>query len=291
MSPRVRGMIAVRHLSPGRATSFSDPRSADVPLPTRVELEQLVLQKYGNNSGQLTGPGLLQRSRFGYYLPGDVYEALVSRLVYPGCSWVDVGGGHHVFPNNPKLARELASRCSSVVAVDPSPNVHDNDFVHERIQRPLEEYQATRQHDLATLRMVVEHVDRPAPFVKALYNLLSPGGLAVVFTINRFSPISLISRAVPFRLHSSIKSVFWGGEDRDTFPVRYKMNGKKALKQLFTSNGFEEAAFSYLDDLSTWIFHQRLHSIELHVWRLFRSLGLHYPEKCLLAVYRKKRSP
>jgi SAM-dependent methyltransferase len=261
--------------------------AADVSLPTRAELERLVLQKYGNDSGEVTGPGLRLRSRFGYYLPGDVYEALIGRLVYRGCSWLDVGGGHHVFPNNPKLARELTSRCASVVAVDPSANVHDNAFVHERIQSPIQAYHPARQYDLATLRMVVEHVDQPAAIARALHDLLFPGGLAVVLTVNRASPISLISRAVPFRLHAPIKSVFWGGQDRDTFPVRYRMNSRKALRSVFTASGFEEAAFAYLDDLSTWIFHPRLHYAELQSWRLFRALGLPYPENCLIGIYRK----
>ena len=115
-------------------------------------------------------------------------------------------------------------------------------------------------------------------------------GLAVILTINRNSPISLVSRAVPFRLHSPIKSVFWGGEDRDTFPVRYRMNSRKALRGVFTANGFEEAAFAYLDDLSTWIFRPRLHHAELQGWRLFRALGLRYPENCLLGIYRKQLS-
>src|SRR6267154_2272028 len=109
----------------------------DVPphamFPSPTELEQLVVQKYGIERGEVTGWGPRQRSRFGYYLPGDVYEALIRRLVFPGCSWIDVGGGHQVFPDNPRLATELVSRCSTVVAVDPSPNVHENVYVHHRV--------------------------------------------------------------------------------------------------------------------------------------------------------------
>src|SRR5947209_2019067 len=83
--------------------SVSRFRDVDISrLPSQVELEQVVVQKHGNTNGEVTGWGPLQRSRFGYYLPGDVYEALIRRLVFPGCSWIDIGGGHDIFPDNPK---------------------------------------------------------------------------------------------------------------------------------------------------------------------------------------------
>jgi SAM-dependent methyltransferase len=257
-------------------------------FPARTDLEELVVQKYGNERGEVTGWGPRQRSRFGYYLPGDVYEALIGRLVFPGCSWIDIGGGRQVFPDNPRLATELVSRCASVVAVDPSPNVHENMYVHERVQSAIEDYKTDQRFDLATFRMVVEHVDTPDAIVRALNTLLLPGGLAVVFTINRSSPISLVSRALPFRLHGPIKRLFWGGDDKDTFPVRYKMNSRSALLQCFSAQGFDEAAFAYLDDLSTWLKYRRLNYLELETWRLFHALGLTYPENCLLGIYRKR---
>ena len=64
-------------------------------------------------------------------------------------SWLDVGGGHNIFPENPALAEALVSRCSTVVAVDPSANVHDNRFVQERVQAFIEDYRTDQQFDLA----------------------------------------------------------------------------------------------------------------------------------------------
>jgi len=125
-------------------------------LPSQTDLEQLFVQKYGNERGDVTGWGPRQRSRFGYYLPGDVYEALIRRLVFPGCSWI--------------LQDEFTGRAASE----------------------------------------------------------------------------------------------------------------------FSAHGFEEAAFAYLDDLSTWLLYRRLNYIEIQAWRLFRALGLPYPENCLLGIYRKR---
>ncbi len=124
-----------------------------------ADLEALFAQKYG--APETTGWAPRRRFRFGYYLPADAYECLVSQNVAAGCSWLDVGGGHSIFPNNTELASTLVLRCATVVAVDPSENVLKNTFVHERVRSKLEDYAPSRQFGLATLRMVVEHVPNP----------------------------------------------------------------------------------------------------------------------------------
>jgi len=253
--------------------------------PSPLELSQLFLQKYGRPESIGWAPN--QRLRFGYYSPADVYEATVAKLVRPGYSWIDIGGGQDIFPDNAGLARSLVSRCSLVVAVDPSENVRENDFVHERVQSLIEEYRSDREFDLATLRMVVEHVQEPERVVGAIRRLLRPGGLAVLLTVNLWSPIATISRLTPFRLHHPIKRLIWGGEEEDTFPVRYLMNTRRKLRGFFEAEGFREAEFRFLDDLSAFGRFRILNLAELSLWKLMSTLGLHYPENCLLGVYER----
>ena len=114
-----------------------------VIVPSRAELEALFEQKHG--PADRLGWSPVRRRRFGYFLPSDVYEATVNRAVREGCAWLDVGGGHNIFPENPALAEALVSRCSTVVAVDPSANVHDNRFVQERVQAFIEDYRTDQQ--------------------------------------------------------------------------------------------------------------------------------------------------
>jgi SAM-dependent methyltransferase len=259
--------------------------NADI-FPTREQLKGLFLQKYGHP--EQVGWAPRRRYRFAYYLPSDVYECLVGTLVTPGCAWLDVGGGHDIFPQNPGLARELVSRSAKVVAIDPSDNVLRNRFVHERVQSTLEEYRPDQQFDLATMRMVVEHVSSPEGFVEQLARLVKPGGVAVVLTINRLSPIGLLSWLLPFRFHHPIKRFFWGGEKEDTFPVHYLMNTRPELRRLFEHVGFKEEAFARLDDLSALARFRRLYHLELLAWRGLKFAGLSYPEHCLLGVYRRR---
>ena len=67
------------------------------------------------------------------------------------------------------------------------------------------------------------------------------------------------------------------------------MNSRSELRRLFETNGFREASFSYLDDLSTLGQFRIGSRLELWAWRLLRALRLRYPESCLLGVYQKAR--
>jgi 2-polyprenyl-3-methyl-5-hydroxy-6-metoxy-1,4-benzoquinol methylase len=203
---------------------------------------------------------------------------------------LDVGGGQAIFPQNPNLARALVSRSAKAVAVDPSDNVRQNEFVHERVQSRLEDYHPGEMFDVATLRMVVEHVQDPQSFVHALSRLVRPGGTAVVFTVNKWAPIAILSRALPFRLHHPIKEWIWGSEEKDTFPVHYRMNTRARLRTLFLGAGFVEETFMKTDDLSAFGRFSALNYAELLAWRSVRAAGLHYPENCILAVYRRRSS-
>jgi SAM-dependent methyltransferase len=254
-------------------------------LPSAEELHALFCLKYG--SPEETGWAPRRRYRHGYYLPADIYEAVVAKHIVEGCRWVDVGGGSHIFPDNPRLVRSLVSRCSAVVGVDPSENVEHNELVHQRFRCLVEDFQTDRPFDVATLRMVVEHVPEPATVVRALRRLLRPGGVAIVLTVNLWSPITLVSRATPFAWHHPLKKLLWGGEEKDTFPVQYRMNTRRALRLAFEGQGFRESAFAQLDDLSTFGKFNILNCIELAVWRFFRGTRLRYPESCLLGVYTK----
>lgn len=253
--------------------------------PTFDDLTALFRMKYGDPAKSGWGPR--QRLQFGYFTPDDVYEATVAKLVEPGCAWVDLGCGRDLFPSNVALAKELAGRCRLLVGVDESPNILENELLHDRAQSSIENYRTDRTFDVATLRMVAEHIADPAPAVEAIWRLLRPGGRVVIYTINRWSPVPLISRLVPFQLHHIVKKHIWATQEKDTFPVAYRMNTHKRLRRLFEGKDFREVHFEYLDDCRATCRFRHLNRIELTARKLFRAAGLKYPENCLLGVYEK----
>ncbi len=225
--------------------------------------------------------------RLGYFTPDVFYEAIVTKLVTREAAWLDVGCGRDLLPSNERLARELAGRCRLLVGVDPSGTVAENDVVHVRVKCPIEEYAGPGPFDVVTLRMVAEHITAPDAVLATLARLTRPGGTVVVYTINRWSPVPVATRVIPFRLHHPVKSVLWGTDEKDTFPVAYRMNTRSQLRRLFQRHKFRETYFAHLPDCRTTFRFRLLHGLELLMWRALDRVGVTYPENCLLGVYQR----
>jgi SAM-dependent methyltransferase len=253
--------------------------------PTQVELDQIFVEKYGPLDR--AGPSVRAWKKAGYVPPDEHYEALLNKVVTASTRWLDVGCGHSTFPNNPEMSRKLASRCEYLVGIDPDESIHRNPYVHASAQSTLEEYQTAETFDLITLRMVAEHITTPQTSIAALVRLLKPGGIVVLLTPNRWSPLSLMAAWTPMHIHHWLKRLAWGTKEEDTFPVAYRLNSKRQLRRHFGTAGFEEVIFQYVDDCcATWRF-PSLQRIEIAIWRLFNRIGFHYPENCILAAFRR----
>jgi SAM-dependent methyltransferase len=242
--------------------------------------------KYG--PAETTGPAPRLWYRYGYATPDEHYEALVSKLLFEGCDWLDVGCGRNIFPGNRHLADTLASRAGFLMGVDPDPTIHDNTLVHEKQQTTIERVATDRRFDLITLRMVAEHITDPAEAVAALARLAKPGGRVVIYTVSRWSPLALAAWLVPFGLHNPFKRVLWQTKPEDTFPVCYRMNTRSTLAGQFGGAGFCETLFTRLADCRVFFRFKGLRNLELGAWRICRGLHIPYPESCLLAVYERR---
>jgi hypothetical protein len=135
--------------------------------------------------------------------------------------------------------------------------------------------------------MVAEHIVDPEQSVSALSRLTAPGGRVVIYTVNKWSPASMVSALTTMGVHHVAKRMLWETEERDTFPAFYRMNTRGTLRALFEAAGFREEMFCFLDDcrsLGRW---RSTYMAELLLWRFLKTMGLHYPETCLLGVYRK----
>lgn len=228
-----------------------------------------------------------QRQRFGYFTPDEVYEALMLHLVGPETEWLDVGCGRALFPSNPGLAELLSQRCRFLAGLDPSDNIQLNPYVHEKAQCLLEEYGTARRFDLISLRMVAEHIADPHSAIAALARLVKPGGQVVIYTVSKWSPAALLAAATPMAVHHAVKAALWRTAPEDTFPTTYLMNTRATLAGLFAAAGFREQDFARLDDCRSLARWPVTSWLELATWRGLRSVGLGYPEACLLGVYRR----
>lgn len=255
--------------------------------PDRTELREIFVMR--NGDPELTGWSPRLRWTKGYFTPDEYYEALVRRLVDSSTRWLDVGCGRSLFPGNPGLARELSDRCRVLVGVDPDPTIHENEYLHERIQGSIEDVPLPAEFDLITLRMVAEHLGNPDREVAVLSRLATPTGRLVVFTPFKWSPLAILARWIPHALHHPIKRLVWRTEAKDTFPVRFRMNTRREMRQVLERNGFREQYIDLLDDCRTFGNFRGLHHLELYSWQLFHGLGFPFPERCILAAYERRR--
>jgi SAM-dependent methyltransferase len=254
--------------------------------PSSAECYEHFTRKYTRPAG--LGPSPALRLRHGFLAADDYYEMMVGKLVRTDAAWLDVGCGRDVFPSYYEGAKQLAQRCSLFVGIDPDPNVHENALLTERFQGTIEDYETSHRFDLLTLRMVAEHVERPERSVRKLAELSAPGGLVVIYTPWRWSPMSLIASVVPFSLHNRLKRLVWDSEPQDTFPTVYGMNSRARLNSLFEAEGFEEAFFVDLDDCSIFTRYPALNSAEIFLRNVTLAARVPYPEHCLFAIFRRR---
>lgn len=228
------------------------------------------------------------RQRFGYFTPDECYESTLLQIIDAETAWLDVGCGHDLFPSNEPLAELLSARCQVLVGIDPSPNIQKNPFLHERIESRLEDYQTDRRFDVISLRMVAEHIADPCAALLALSRLTKVGGRVIIYTVGKYALSSLVAATTPMMIHHFAKRILWGTLPEDTFPTLYRMNTRARLLTLFSAAGFVEEEFAYLNDCRSLARWRMTMMLELSAERAFRTVGLRYPDFCLLGVYRKQ---
>lgn len=255
-------------------------------FPTFEQVDQL----YSKFTTGPPGWRVAMRARFGYFKPIAWYQAVISQLVGDQTKWIDIGGGKSIFRHNHDLSRELADRAALLVGVDPSDTLDQNELVHEKSKSTLENYKTDHVFDLATMRMVAEHVENPNSFVETLSRLVGESGFVVILTPNKWAIASLVAAVVPDRFHPAFARILSPKRlDEDVFPTVYRMNTRKDLRRVFSDNGFDEVCYSCAADCVLLQRFRFTYFFELLTWKVFSLLGIRYPENNILAIYQRRR--
>lgn len=185
--------------------------------------------------------------RPGWRSSGDQLEALVRSKVTPDSRILDLGCGRggvvELFWRDVKLAAGLDPDSPSL-SEHRAPGMPVIRGVGERL--PF----ADSSFDLIVCVWVLEHLQEPQATFREVRRVLRPGGHFLFLTPNLRNPLMLLNRlgkALP-RLQRRLVPRLYGREEADTFPVQYRANTVRALRELAGACGLEVAELRVVPD-------------------------------------------
>ncbi len=165
-----------------------------------------------------------------------VYLDLLDRLCPPGGRVVDLGCGEEAYLSFLLERAEVIGVDSRVVS-GPYHGYLRADLDSGKL--PLDE----RSVDLAASKFLLEHLERPPAFLRAVWESLRPGGHLVLMTPNvLYYPYAvnyLLSRVLSQRLRMRLVSLVTGRNSEGIFPVRYRCNTPFTLRKALMDCGYE----------------------------------------------------
>lgn len=165
----------------------------------------------------------------------EIYERVLDQHVSHEMTWLDLGCGHQILPSwRQKKEQALVARCRFIVGIDSD---QQSLLAHHNISNRVEG-DITRLpfkdgcFDLISANMVVEHLDNPAAQFREISRVLRPGGFFIFHTPNAHGYFSLMRRLVPQSINNKLTGLLDGRKVEDVFPVHYRANSRKAIREL-----------------------------------------------------------
>lgn len=150
-------------------------------------------------------------------------------------SWVlDLGCGHA------DLLAPVLAKTPHTVGIDPDQRaLAKNRVVRHRVRGAGERLPfRDGSFDAVAAAWVVEHLTDPTAVAREVHRVLRPGGRFVFLTPNALNPNVWLIRAVPNRLHDPLTRRLYGRQERDTYPVCYRLNTPRAIDGVLLPLGF-----------------------------------------------------
>ena len=170
------------------------------------------------------------------------YREILVKYLQTRPRWLDLGCGHQFLPDwawVPDL--ELLRSLPRIVGVDYDfESLRQNTLLAHRVVRSdisALPFQAGA-FDLVTANMVMEHVHEPERILNEVRRVLAPGGLFILHTPNRSSPLISVAACIPQGPKNRMIKFLEGRREEDVFPTVYKMNTVQAIRRIGAETGF-----------------------------------------------------
>jgi SAM-dependent methyltransferase len=185
-------------------------------------------------------------------LDGTVeFYVRVNALLRADMTVLDLGAGRGEWAEDPvayrRDLRRIRGKVARVIGVDVDPAVHENPGCDEArvvtADAPLDLPDASV--DLVLADHTFEHLTDPAHVARELDRVLVPGGWICARTPNRWGYIGVGARLVPNALHVPVlRRLQPGRQERDVFPVAYRLNSPADLRRHFPPEGYRIHAYT-----------------------------------------------
>ena len=166
----------------------------------------------------------------------QTYHDLVARHLRPGMRVLVIGCGRGDVAPFPWEDFPYVR----LTGLDPDPRAKENPFLdnfvcsHANEDWPIPGETA----DLALCRYVLEHVEKPARFLRNVHRVLKPGCAFILLTPNIRHPLAMISRCLPCSVKQRLLAATKGVPKEHVFPTFYRMNSPPRLRRLAIDAGF-----------------------------------------------------
>ena len=180
-----------------------------------------------------------------------LFYSRINALLEPHMTVLDYGAGRGVATlSDPceyrRHLRRLLGKVERVIGVDVDLAVLTNNYVDEayviEIDGRLPFSDAT--FDVIVSDYVFEHVARPAHVAAELRRVLKPGGWILARTPNLFGYVALGTKLTPpFLRNAVLRRLNPNAGGKDNFPVKLRMNSKRALRRAFPTDDFEHLSY------------------------------------------------
>jgi SAM-dependent methyltransferase len=213
----------------------------------------------------------------------SIYRELVKRHVRPESKVLDVGCGHADF---------LAS------ALSPSPHIYGldpdaqalarNPVIRQPVVGTVEHIPLPDQFfDLVCMAWVAEHLEHPYQAAQEIRRVLRPGGRLLFLTPNAWNYNTWLVRAVPNRYHEFFTRRLYGRQERDTYPVRYRLNTKTRIERVMSAVNLKKVRFLRNGDPSYISFNPTLFTMACGIETLLELPGLRRARVHIIALYQR----
>jgi len=129
--------------------------------------------------------------------------------------------------------------------------------------------------DLVISSWVLEHLPRPAAAFAEVARVLRPGGHFITLAPNGWHPVTLFNRllARAGSFQAQLVPRLYGRAEEDTFPVCYRANSVRRLRQLATAAGLTPVSIQTISDPTYLAFNQSLFAFSRAMDRLLPAVA------------------